>query len=69
MEYIPLENLLSKCANSVYKLVILASRRGLEIAEGQPKLVETKAGIKPSAVALYEVASGKIECRVPKKEG
>ena len=60
MPYVPLENLLDKSSHSIYKLVILASKRALEIAEGQPRLVEASASTKPSTVALYEIAAGKI---------
>ncbi len=60
MDYIPLETMLDKTDGSIYKLVILASRRALEIAEGQPKLVEVDASTKPSTIALYEIAKGKI---------
>jgi len=51
---------------SIYKLVILASKRALEIAEGQPKLVADDASIKPSTVALHEIAAGKIEAKKSK---
>jgi DNA-directed RNA polymerase omega subunit len=60
MNNVPLETLLEKTNYSVYKLVVLAARRGLEIAEGQPKLVEVNASVKPSTVALYEIAAGKV---------
>jgi DNA-directed RNA polymerase omega subunit len=60
MPYVPLEKLLDKSSHSIYKLVILASKRALEIAEGQPKLVEVNASVKPSTVALYEIAAGRI---------
>lgn len=60
MEYVPLEKLLDKTNNSVYKLVVLAAKRGLEIAEGQPKLVEADATVKPFNVALAEIAEGKV---------
>jgi DNA-directed RNA polymerase omega subunit len=60
MAYVPLEKLLDKSDNSIYKLVILASKRALEIAEGQPKLVEVDPAVKPSSVALYEIAAGKV---------
>ena len=63
MAHMAVEKLLDKSCNSVYKLVILASNRALEIAEGQPKLVEAHASVKPSTVALQEVAEGKIKCR------
>ncbi len=67
MPNVPLESLLDKCGNSVYKLVITASRRALEIAEGQPKLVEVSASIKPATIALYEIADSKVKCK-PAKE-
>ncbi|MFA4889323.1 MAG: DNA-directed RNA polymerase subunit omega [Candidatus Omnitrophota bacterium] len=66
MGYIGREQLLDKSCGSIYKLVILASQRALEIAEGQPKLVEAASSVKPSTVALMEIAAGKISCRVLK---
>jgi len=51
---------LDKSGDSIYKLVILASKRALEIAEGQPKLVEANTSAKPSSIALSEIASGKV---------
>jgi DNA-directed RNA polymerase omega subunit len=61
MPYVPLENLLDKSGGSIYKLVILASKRALEIAEGQPKLVGTNSYTKPSTIALHEIAAGKVK--------
>ena len=63
MEYQGRERLLDKSLGSIYKLVILASKRALEIAEGQPKLVDDDASVKPSTVALHEIAAGRIEAR------
>jgi DNA-directed RNA polymerase omega subunit len=60
MTYVPLEKLLDKCDGSIYKLVILASKRALEIAEGQPKLVPADLTTKPSTVALYEISESKV---------
>ena len=60
MAYVALEKLLDKNHESIYKLVILASKRALEIAEGQPKLVAVDVSVKPSTVALYEIAAGKV---------
>jgi DNA-directed RNA polymerase omega subunit len=62
MPYLPLENLLDKSSGSVYKLVLLAARRALEIAEGQRKLAEGDATVKPSTIALREIAAGKVSC-------
>jgi len=63
MPNVPLENMLDKTNNSIYKLVIVASKRALEIAEGQPKMVVVEASIKPSTVALMEIAAGKLTYR------
>ncbi|MFA5090263.1 MAG: DNA-directed RNA polymerase subunit omega [Candidatus Omnitrophota bacterium] len=57
---VALENLLDESGDSVYKLVILVSKRALEIAEGQPKLIEADSSIKPSTVAMQEIAAGKL---------
>lgn len=63
---VSIENLLDKTDNSIYKLVILASKRALELNEGSPKLVETDSK-KISAVALEEIKEGKI-CMKGKKK-
>ncbi|MDD2751932.1 MAG: DNA-directed RNA polymerase subunit omega [Candidatus Omnitrophica bacterium] len=63
MKDIALEKLLENSKGSVYKLVVLASSRALEIAEGQPKLVEGSASVKPSILALQEIAEGKVKCK------
>ena len=63
MAYVGRERLLDKSCNSIYKLVILSAKRALEIAEGQPKLVDMPMATKPSTVALNEIAAGKIQCR------
>ena len=60
MAYVDLEKLLEKSGTSVYKLVVLASKRALEIAEGQTKLVSVNMNVKPSIVALEEICAGKI---------
>lgn len=64
MSYIALEKLLDKTGNSVYKLVVLASKRALEISDGQPRLADIPAaGIKPSSVALQEIIEGKVRAK------
>lgn len=55
-----MERLLSKAGNSLYKLVILASKRAAELDEGQVPLVETKPQEKSITIALREIAEGKI---------
>ncbi|MDD5119759.1 MAG: DNA-directed RNA polymerase subunit omega [Candidatus Omnitrophica bacterium] len=66
MGYQGREKLLDKSMGSIYKLVILASKRALEIAEGQPKLVADDASVKPSTVALHEIEANKVEARKSK---
>ncbi len=68
MAYIALEKLVDKSHDSIYKLVILASKRALEIAEGQPKLVDVSASLKPSTIALYEIAAGKVQYKKIKQK-
>jgi len=60
-----MENLLDK-TGSVYKLVILASKRALELNEGSPKLVESDSK-KVSIIALEEIRDGKIIMKEKKK--
>lgn len=66
MSNIPLEKMLDKAEGSMYKLVILASKRASEIAEGQPALVPHNSNTKPSVIALQEIAQGKIRCKKSK---
>jgi DNA-directed RNA polymerase omega subunit len=68
MPYIELDKLLDKTDGSIYKLVILAYKRALEIAEGQPKLVNMNLVAKPSAIALQEIAEGKVRYRKTKSQ-
>lgn len=64
MGYVALEKLLDKSDNSIYKLVNLAAKRALEIAEGQPGLLQqVNSSRKPSTTALYEIAEGKVQCK------
>ena len=62
---VALEKLYAK-VGSMYKLVIIASRRALEISNGSPKLVESVAKEKPALVALREIGEGKVALKVKK---
>ena len=68
MGYVERDEMLGKSENSIYKLVNLAAKRALEIAEGQPKLTDDKATVKPSTVALHEIAGGKVEAKKIKQK-
>lgn len=62
--YIPVEDLL-KHVSSIYKLVIIASRRAVELYNGGQKLVDIGSKAKLSTVALEEIKEGKIVCKEP----
>lgn len=59
MQDVPIDILLEKIG-SVYKLVILASRRAVELNDGAAKLVEANVDEKIPAIALKEILEGKI---------
>ncbi len=68
MSYIPLENLLDKADGSVYKLVIMASKRALELSEGAFSLIKDESlDDKPTVRALKEIAAGRIGYEERKK--
>ena len=60
MGYQPLEDLLPKAENSIYKLVRLASCRATELAEGKPKLIDNPSSDKVATIALEEIVAGKV---------
>ena len=51
---------------SSYKLVILASRRAIELSEGAAKLIDAPLTAKPMNVAIEEISQGKISYKVNK---
>ena len=63
MAYVPIEDLYKK-VGSMYKLVVMASRRTVELNEGASKLVDAFAHAKPSNIALQEIQQGKISFKV-----
>jgi DNA-directed RNA polymerase subunit omega len=67
MSYVPIQDLLAK-TNSIYKLVVLASKRAVELNAGAPRLVEAD-GEKISSIALEEIAQGKVKLETEKKKG
>ena len=60
MAYQPLEELLPKANNSVYRLVRLASVRATELAMTGAKLVQAPADQKLATTALDEIRAGKV---------
>ena len=63
MQDTPIDKLLDK-THSIYKLVILASRRAIELADGAQKLVNTPPDTKPSDIALEEILEGKVGYKI-----
>ena len=59
MTYISMEELLHHI-DSRYKLVIIASRRAIELNEGGQRLVDLSPKTKASTIALEEIREGKI---------
>ena len=49
---------------SIFKLVILASRRAIELNEGAANLIDASAKAKAMNVAIEEIAEGKISYKV-----
>lgn len=60
MDDLLIEKLLAKTGGSVYKLVILASRRAAELNAGAPPLVEVSGQEKVSTITLGEILQGKV---------
>lgn len=54
-----IDKLLDK-TRSIYKLVILASRRTIELADGAQKLVDAPADFKPANIAMKEIMEDKV---------
>jgi len=56
----PQEVLLPKAEGNSYKLITLASRRALELANGAPKLIEAPANEKYATTALREILMARV---------
>ena len=58
---------LVKKTKSVYKLVILAARRAVELSEGGQPLVSVTPEDKPGNIALKEILEGRISLKIKQK--
>ena len=58
-----IDKLLDK-THSIYKLVIIASRRTIELSDGAQKLVDSPVDTKPANVAMREIMEDKISYKV-----
>ena len=68
MAYQPLEELLPKANNSIYRLVRIASKRALEISETGAKLIDAPLNQKLATIALDEIRAGKVVDALVSKE-
>jgi len=68
MYKIPMEELINKIG-STYKLVMLASKRAVELNAGAGKLVEAIPGTKLSTIALKEISQGKVRLKNSEEKG
>jgi len=66
MSYVPVQDLYNK-TNSMYKLVVLASMRAVELNAGSPRMVEVDTE-KVSSIALEEIAHDKVKLETGKKK-
>lgn len=64
---IPIDVLINK-TGSIYKLVILAARRAIELGDGAAKLIEAPLDAKVSTIALNEILEGKVTMKDKNKE-
>ena len=60
MGYQPLEKLLEKSQYSIYKLVRMAAKRSMELADGMPRLIENPTSLKTATIALEEILNNKV---------
>lgn len=67
MQDIDRDHLLDK-TGSVYKLVVLAALRAIEISDGAAKLVDAPTEVKPVNLALKEILEGKITYKEKEKK-
>jgi len=63
MQDIAIDSLLGK-TGSMYKLVILAALRAIDLSEGAAKLVDASPDSKATNIALKEIIEGKILYKV-----
>ena len=63
MQDIPVDQLFNKIG-SMYKLVIIASARAIELSEGANPMVKPKPDEKYMNVALDEILEGKISYKI-----
>ena len=67
LKVVPLEDILKASGGSVYKAVIIAAKRGLQIAEGEKPLLE-KSTSRFLDDAIAEMSQGLIKLKEEKQQ-
>ncbi len=67
MQDIAIDKLIAK-TGSIFKLVVLASRRAQELSAEGARLVEIPIGTKVATIALQEIIEGKISYKIKEKK-
>ena len=65
---IAVESLLDKADGSVYKLVMIAAKRAIELNAGAGRLIEADLSTKLSTLSLEEIRQGKVRLKLHPKE-
>lgn len=65
---IALESFLDKANGSMYKLVMIAAKRAIELNAGAGKLIEADPSTKLSTLALEEIRQGRVRLKQQSKE-
>ena len=66
MAYVSMEGLMKNAQGSLYKLVVLASRRALELGAGSEKLVPAAPNTRLTSIALEEIKKNKKNYKIKK---
>lgn len=69
MDYVSMDALVQGKDKSIYKLVIAAFGRALELGSGSEKLVQARLNAKPTSIALKEIREGKVGYKDSKAKG
>lgn len=59
--------LVNTSGDSIYKLVIAAAKRALELGAGSGKLVDASPNTKLTTIALKEIMQKKVSYKIVKK--
>ena len=67
MDYIPIEDCISKSGGSIYKLAAMVAKRAQELADGAKPCIESQANDKPLRIALREIQAGHVQIEKSKR--